>query len=304
MTLPNSIKIGTRGSLLSITQTEIVKHKIESLNPGIKCEIVRIKTLNEKIDRSNEKSTEKDIYTKEIDEALISGSIDIAVHSLKDLKNEMPDGIALAAIPERSDPLDVIIKGKGFSRKAKPLIGTSSIRRKAQMHNLVPNAIPYEIHGNVDTRLKALENETVDGLILAASGLERLGYKIYERISPKLMVPAIGQGALAVTARSSDAAILRMLEKTNDKKAELEITAERAFGRIFGIGCDLPIGALAELEGNMLHIIGFIGDLKCTKIVMGETDGKASDPKSLGRKLASIIKEKGGDDIIGNEKFG
>ncbi|MEM0154806.1 MAG: hypothetical protein QW814_03155, partial [Methanothrix sp.] len=145
------LRIGTRGSMLSIAQTNIVARKIEAVFPRTKCELVKIKTLNEKIDRTVEKSTEKDIYTKEIDEALIEGSIDIAVHSLKDLKNELAEGIVLASIPERASPFDCIIRGKGFYEKSKPVIGTSSIRRKVQIPNIIKSAIVKDIHGNVDT---------------------------------------------------------------------------------------------------------------------------------------------------------
>ena len=300
------LRIGTRGSSLSIAQTGIVARKIEQAYPEIKCELVRIKTLNEKIDRSVEKATDKDIYTKEIDAALSEGSIDIAVHSLKDLKNELNDGIVLACVPERDSPFDCIIKGKGFESKSSPIVGTSSIRRKVQVPGIVKNAVVKGIHGNVDTRLKALDNGSVDALILAEAGIRRLGYGMeLEALGADIMVPAIGQGALAITARANDGKIIKMMEGIGDKKAEAETFAERAFGRVFGIGCDVPIGALAFADEKKMsiEIAGFLSDIEGKKQIRKSIEGSLGNPEGLGRELGKQIMENGGEDIIaGNIK--
>lgn len=293
------VRIGTRGSKLSLLQTGIVARKLELLGVGIKCELVQIKTLNEKIDRNSGKPTEKDIYTKEIDEALIDGSIDIAVHSLKDLKNELPKGILIASIPERADPRDMLVFGNGFDSNMKPRIGTSSIRRKVQIKRILPGAEVVELHGNVDTRLHSLKNGNLNALVLAVSGMERMGYSERSRIlEPNEMIPAIGQGALAVTARSDDSGIIEILKRINDKKAESEIIAERSFGRVFGIGCDMPIGSLARANGNEMNILGFIAKNDGSVFARAEVKGKASDPEGMGKALARAVMEKGGDEII------
>ena len=298
--------IGTRGSALSIAQTEIVARKIGQAYPDIKCELIRIKTLNEKIDRSAEKATDKDIYTKEIDAALSEGSIDIAVHSLKDLKNELNEGIVLACVPERDSPFDCIIKGKGFESKGSPVIGTSSIRRRVQVFGIIKNATVKELHGNVDTRLKALGNGSVDALVLAESGMRRLGYSAgFEELGADMMVPAIGQGALAITARANDGRMLEMMKSIGNKKAEAETSAERAFGRVFGIGCDVPIGALALADEakTSMKITGFLSDIEGKKQVRMSIEGSLNNPEELGRELGKLVMEDGGEDIIaGNIK--
>lgn len=293
------VRVGTRGSLLSLKQTSIVTKKLEATNPGLKCELVRIKTLNEKIDRFAVKTTEKDIYTKEIDEALMNGDIDIAVHSLKDLKNELPKGIVIAAVPERANPFDVLVKGKGYAGKTHKVIGTSSTRRKVQIANIVEDAEVKELHGNVDSRLKALDDGIVDAIILAAAGLERMGYsRDVEVLRPDVMVPAIGQGALAVTSRLNDSEMRNVLSGINDSKAELEVTAERAFGRVFGIGCDVPIGALAEIKDGTMNVIGFLSDISGKKQLKAEIKGDKDKASDLGRDLAAKIISIGGDDIV------
>ena len=298
--------IGTRGSALSIAQTEIVARKIGQAYPDIKCELIRIKTLNEKIDRSAENATDKDIYTREIDAALVEGSIDIAVHSLKDLKNELNDGIILACVPERDSPFDCIIKGKDFESKGSPIIGTSSIRRRVQVFGIIKNATVKELHGNVDTRLKALGNGSVDALVLAESGMRRLGYSAgFEELGADMMVPAIGQGALAITARANDGRMLEMMKSIGNKKAEAETSAERAFGRVFGIGCDVPIGALALADEakTSMKITGFFSDIEGKKQVRKSIEGSLNNPEELGRELGKRVMEDGGEDIIaGNIK--
>ena len=297
--------IGTRGSALSIAQTMIAARKIEQAYPEVKCELVRIKTLNEKIDRSAERATDKDIYTKEIDIALAEGTIDLAVHSLKDLKNELAEGIILASVPERASPFDCIVKGKDFGTKENPIIGTSSIRRKAQIHNIAKNAVVKSIHGNVDTRLKTLESTEVDALVLASSGISRLGYNVHaEELGVDLMVPAIGQGALAVTVKKGNNGILKMMQGISDRKAEAEVMAERAFGRVFGIGCDMPIGALGSEDSasGIMTLTGFLSNMEGTKQIKKSLSGNPEDPEELGNRLGKLVMEEGGDDIIDENK--
>ena len=291
--------IGTRGSALSIAQTNIVVKKIAYAYPEIECELVRIKTMNEKIDRTKEKATDKDIYTKEIDAALLDGSIDIAVHSLKDLKNELDKGIALAAVPDRASPFDFLAIRKGIDENAVTKVGTSSMRRAVQIKNILKNAAVEEMHGNVDTRLKALESGRVDALVLASAGIARLGYEIKGReLGIGEMVPAIGQGALAITARSADKYAIRIAKGINDPKAEAEAKAERAFGMVFGIGCNVPIGALALSGNDTIAITGFLSDMRGRMQIKKSISGPAADPEALGRRLGKLMAEDGGNDII------
>ena len=295
--------IGSRGSRLSLVQAGIVQKKLESLDIGLDIEVVKIKTMNEKIDRNIVDATEKDIYTKEIDQALLDGSIDMAVHSLKDLNLELPKGIVMGAVPDRADPGEVFISRDGtrLEQLGKgAVIGTSSIRRKAQLFGINPLPKVEDIHGNIDSRIGMVEEGSVDGIMIAAAGIERLGLKVKsEYFEPSRIVPAIGQGALAVSARATDSGMLSILKRINDPKAELETSAEREFGKVFGVGCNAPIGANARISGDSIKLTGFIGDGYGGRVLKMEMSGGKDDAIAIGRKLARELMDSGGGELIG-----
>ena len=300
------LRVGCRGSALSLVQAGIVVEKLGAVHSGIMVELVKIKTLNEKIDRTKETRTEKDIYTKEIDAALADGSIDIAVHSLKDLNLLLPKGIAIGAIADRDDPRDAFVSRDGSpfeSLPAKSLVGTSSIRRKAQLFALNPSPEIVNLHGNIDSRLKKLEDSTLDGIAVAAAGLKRLGVSSkIQYFSINQMVPAIGQGAIAVTAMEDNVRIMELLNSISIESASIEVEAEREFGKVFGVGCNAPIGANAKLNGNMLSMIGFISDSSGRKALKSRIEGSSSEAKQLGRELAERMIASGGDELVGIRK--
>ena len=294
--------IGSRGSELSMIQTALVVKKLKEVDSSLEISIEKIKTLNEKIDREKT-STEKDIYTKEIDAALLDGSIDIAVHSLKDLNLVLPKGIVIGAIADRDDPRDAFVSkdGRPFeSMAANSLVGTSSIRRKAQLSMLNPSPKVVDLHGNIDSRLSKLEEGAIDGIAVAAAGLKRLGIaKNVQYFSVEQMVPAIGQGAIAVTVMEGNAHMMELLKRISVESASVETSAEREFGIVFGVGCNAPIGANATLKDGKLNVIGFISDRSGRKALKSSIDGSAAEAKRLGRELAERMIAVGGNELVG-----
>ncbi len=287
-------------------QNSIVAKKLKEADSSLEISIERIKTLNEKIDRSRETRTEKDIYTREIDAALAEGSIDIAVHSLKDLNLVLPKGIAIGAIADRDDPRDAFVSrdGRQFeSLAAKSLVGTSSIRRKAQLFTLNPSPEVVDLHGNIDSRLRKLDEGELDGIAVAAAGLKRLGVSsVVQYFSVEQMVPAIGQGAIAVTAMEDNRSIMELLRSISVEGASIETEAEREFGRVFGVGCNAPIGANAALKDGRLSMVGFISDRFGRKALKSGIKGNASEAKRLGRELAERMIAMGGDELVGRKE--
>lgn len=285
--------MGCRGSRLSLVQTGIVIDKLRSAGFDARFDIIKIKTTNELIDRES-RETVKDIYTKEIDRALMDGSIDIAVHSLKDVRMDIERDLLIAAIPDRDDPRDVFISkdGTGFgSMRRGSVIGTSSIRRRILLSKLNPGVSIEDIHGNVDTRMERMRAGDFDGLVLAAAGLRRLGIDIgLEYLDVDRVVPAIGQGALAVMARRDDQHTIDMLSTVNVESLMDEIEAERAFGRFFGVGCRYPIGANARASNGSIDIVGFIYDERSERAIIRRLSGSELEPESLGIELAKEIR--------------
>ena len=300
------IVVGGRGSELSMIQNNIVAKKLKEADSSLEITIERIKTLNEKIDRSKETRTEKDIYTKEIDAALADGSIDIAVHSLKDLNLVLPKGIAIGAIADRDDPRDAFVSrdGRPFeSLEAKALVGTSSIRRKAQLFALNPSPEVVDLHGNIDSRLRKLDDGALDGIAVAAAGLKRLGVSsAVQYFGVEQMVPAIGQGAIAVTAMEDNRSIMELLESISIESASIETEAEREFGGVFGVGCSAPIGANATLMGGRLSMVGFVSDRFGRRVLKSGIEGSAAEAKRLGRELAKRMIAMGGGELVGREE--
>ncbi len=287
------IRVGCRGSRLSLIQTDIVLNRLRSTYTDVKFSIITIKTSNELMDRSRVNDTVKDIYTKEIDDALKAGRIDIAVHSLKDVKIDLDNDLSIAAIPDRDDPRDIFISKNSTHFEdiwSGSLIGTSSIRRKVLLAELNPKASFVDIHGNVDTRIDKMRSGEVDGIVLAAAGVKRLQTDIkFDYFDVDKVVPAIGQGALAVIARNGESDIIEMLSTINIESLMSEIEAERSFGRFFGVGCKYPIGANARYNNGRIDIVGFVYDERSGKVYIRKRSGSSSDPESLGIELAEDV---------------
>ena len=261
---PRTLRIGARGSPLSLAQTNLVRSwLIEApANAGLSFDIVPITTTGDRIvDRSLAEAGGKGLFTKELDEALLDGRIDLAVHSMKDLPTALPEGIILACTPPRADPSDALICVSASSLEAlspNARIGTASLRRQAQLLALRPTFEIVMLRGNVETRLRKVETGEVDATLLAVSGLRRLGLaaRAVALIDPLTTPPAAGQGALAVTARVGDDAILATLAPIEDEAARLEISAERAFLAALDGSCRTPIAALGRWSGGMMDFIG------------------------------------------------
>ncbi len=298
------IRIGTRGSKLAIVQSMWVKRQIESMWDNISVELVRIKTKGDKIlDSPLSKLGGKGLFVKEIENALLQEEVDIAVHSMKDLPFELPEGLEISVYPKRENPQDAFIS-HSFKRieelPEKARIGTSSLRRMVQLKRLNSNIQVVSIRGNVDTRLKKMDTQRLDGIILAVSGLIRLGLydKITQIIPDNIMLPAIGQGALGIEIRKDDMKVKRILDFLNHKETELCVRAERSFLRELGGGCQIPVAANAKLKGNILEIKGMISDLSSDRFLFKIMRGDITDPEGVGRRLADDLLKKGADNIL------
>lgn len=255
----STLRIGTRRSLLAKSQTNWVIGELSRLHPQLKIEIVEVVTTGDKIlDSALSKVPGKGVFVKEIEDKLLSGEIDLAVHSMKDLPTEFPDGLKIGATPERVDPRDVFVSRFGRNLEEMPegaKIGTSSLRRQAQLLHFRPDFEIVDIRGNIDTRLRKAESETYDGIILAAAGLTRLGWvdRIQQHLGCDIMIPAVGQGALGLEIRSNDERTQMLISPLNHLATELCVQAERAFLAGMGGGCQTPMGAFCrERDGDIV----------------------------------------------------
>lgn len=298
------IKIGSRGSKLALWQSEYISAEIRKHNPGVEVEIIKIKTKGDKIlDAPLSKVGGKGLFVKEIEEAVLSGDAHLAVHSMKDMPTEIPEGLAIVSTPVREDPRDALVTNKGNSLKALPKgagIGTSSLRRKSQIMNLRPDFQFADLRGNVDTRLKKLDEGQYDAIILAGAGLKRLGWAM--RISCYLdydeCLPAVGQGIIAIEARVDDKDTCRLLEPLNHKETHIAAFAERAFlARLEG-GCQVPIAAHAEISEAGIKLEGLVASLDGKTIIRSSKEGSVNDAGQIGKELAEEILRSGGNEIL------
>lgn len=298
------IKIGTRGSKLALTQTNFVTDKIKKLMPEADIEICVIKTSGDMMqDVSLLTIGGQGVFVKEIEDALISGKIDLAVHSMKDVPGETPEELIFAAILPREDVRDVLIARDNIKMEFMPKgakIGTGSQRRGAQIKAILPDANIVSLRGNIDTRLNKIETENLTGVILAAAGMKRMGLaeKITQFLPVETMLPAVGQGALGLQIRKSDVDLAKACAGLNDATTAAEVTAERSFLRALGGGCRLPIAALGKLDGYGLSLEGMIAAPNGTTVIREKINGAKEDAEELGRKLAEIIMEKGGKKLL------
>ncbi len=303
--MSKAIRIGTRGSQLALWQANHVAGRLRALDSNLDVTIQIIKTTGDMVqDRPLALIGVKGAFTKELDKALLGGEVDVVVHSLKDIPTEPAVGIALAAVPEREDPRDVFV-GKNVQRVVElpqgARVGTGSLRRRAQLQAMRPDVEITDIRGNIDTRLrKLLESKTLEGIILAAAGVTRLG--LVERVTEHLAcadwLPAPGQGALGITVRDGDREAAGVVALLNDPAARAAVTAERALlARLEG-GCHVPVGAYAQLDGGTLALDGLVADPDGSRVVRATRQGAPEDAAAIGTALADELLSMGGDAIL------
>ncbi len=292
------LTIGSRGSQLALWQANWVKGKLEDL--GETCRIEIIKTTGDRItDVPLAKVGTKGLFTKEIEEALLDGRIDLAVHSLKDLPTELPAGLVISAIPAREDPRDALV-GAPLAKLAQGAkVGTSSLRRVAQLSAVRPDLAIESVRGNVDTRLRKLSEGQYDALVMAAAGLRRLGWeaRIAEFLPIEVMCPAVGQGALAIETRESgDAA--RSCGRLDDADARLSVEAERAVLATLGGGCQVPIGAYGRISGERLDLVAIVASPDGARLIRRSAAGPAAERVRIGEELGRQLLEAGAREIL------
>ncbi|WP_374712084.1 hydroxymethylbilane synthase [Symbiobacterium terraclitae] len=300
----NVIRVATRGSLLALTQTGWVVDRLREANPHLTFETHTFKTVGDMVlDRALSQIGDKGLFTKELEAALLDGRADLAVHSLKDLPSELPEGLVLGCVPEREDPRDVVITRDGTAFADLPAgakVGTSSLRRVAQLRAQRPDLEYVPIRGNVDTRLRKLSEGQVDALVMAAAGLHRAGFadRITEYLDPEHCLPAPGQGALGIEIRADDARIGQVVSRIHHVPTALEVMAERAIlARLEG-GCQVPIGAHAEFDGGLLRVEGLIASTDGSRVIRYAAEGDAGRARSLGVEVADWLLEHGGREIL------
>jgi hydroxymethylbilane synthase len=306
------LRIGSRGSRLALWQAEQAKAELIRLNPGLQVLIEIIKTTGDVKPDPLSVIGGKGVFTKELEEALLDKRIDLAVHSLKDLPTIVPDGLAISAICEREDPRDALVLRSGLHAKslhdlpAGSVVGTSSQRRLAQLKALRRDVTVKDLRGNVDTRVRKLDEGQYDALILASAGLIRLGLR--ERISAPIaaseMLPAVGQGAIAIETRAHDEIAVEATRKLNHLPTELACRAERAFLRGLGGGCQFPIAAHAVVEGELLKLEGLVATPDGSEILRGALSATPEEGEGIGATLAARLIDQGADLLLSGQQHG
>ncbi len=299
------IIIGTRGSKLALWQTEFVRKKLAENFPEVEFEIKVIKTKGDKIlDSPLSKIGDKGIFTREIEIELLNGEIDLAVHSLKDLPTKLPEGLVIGAVTEREDVRDVLISKNNLKLSELPdgaTIATGSLRRRAQLLHFRKDFKFVDLRGNIDTRFKKFDESNWDGMVLAFAGVNRMNYseRISELISTDVILPAVGQGAIAIEIRESDEKIFEMVRKINHYETELATRAERALLKYLEGGCQIPIGAFATLEDGKIKLSAVISNLDGTFLVRDSIEKEiGNNVEEIGFELAQRLLEQGGTKIL------
>lgn len=302
--MTQSIRIGTRGSQLALWQANHIKSEIERHIPGIRTEIVIIKTTGDRItDRPLAMVGGKGLFVKEIETQLLENRIDLAVHSMKDMPGDLPDGLTIGAVPERENPFDVLISRDNTRLKDyRPgtVIGTSSLRRASQIMNLRPDVTVSNIRGNLDTRINKLKSGEYDAIILAAAGLIRLGRAgdITEYLNEVQMIPAAGQGALCVEIRENDGRIQPLMDRIDDPDTRTCVMGERSFLRHLGGSCHIPVACFGKLTENGITLTGLVASEDGTRIISEKITGEPDQSQALGVQLAKTLLAKGGKSIL------
>lgn len=298
-----TVVIGTRDSKLAIWQTSWVRDLLESFYPDIEFKLLPMKTKGDRIlDVPLPKIGDKGLFTMELEQALLSGEIDMAVHSLKDLPTQLPKGLGIGAFCKREDPRDVFLSKMGIRLDDLPegsVIGTSSLRRKTQLQYYRPDLKFIDLRGNLETRWRKLqESNKMAGMVLAAAGVLRLGWedRITEYLPESIVLPAVGQGVIAVEIAYDRSEIIELLRPLNHEPTELAVRAERSFLRSLEGGCQVPIGALATVTQGIIKLQGNITSLDATAVL--ETAEEGSDPEALGKEAAEKLKILGAVELL------
>lgn len=296
------LKVGTRGSKLALAQTDWVINQLKGYYPQLEIEKIIIKTTGDKIlDAPLSKIGGKGLFVKEIEEALLRGEIDFAVHSMKDVPSEIPSGLEVSIIPKRESPFDVWISNWEdlWSVPNQAKIGTSSLRRLSQLRRLRSDLKIEPLRGNVDTRLRKFNDKLYDGIILAEAGLRRLGIEIkYRRFSLEELIPAVGQGALGIEIRKEDKKVKEVLRVLHSEETAIAVMAERSFLKTLEGGCQVPLGAYAYLVDKKIRITGFISDLEGKRFYKGTMEGEIGASQQIGEALAKKLLSMGGKEIL------
>ena len=299
-----TVRIATRKSALALWQAEYVKAQLEHFHPDINVELVPMTTKGDIIlDTPLAKVGGKGLFVKELEVAMLENRADIAVHSMKDVPVEFPEGLGLEIICPREDPRDAFVSNSIKSLDDLPqgaVVGTSSLRRQCQIKAMRPDLDIRDLRGNVNTRLKKLDNGEYDAIILAAAGLIRLEMpeRIREYIAPEVMLPANGQGAVGIECRSDDDNIKALLAPLGCEETRIRVVAERAMNRALEGGCQVPIGSYAVLENNEIFLRGLVGAIDGSEILTSEVRGNITDASQLGQQLADELLAKGADKIL------
>jgi len=302
----NSVRIATRESALAIWQAEHVRACLGKVHPGLRVELVPMTTRGDNIlDSPLAKVGGKGLFVKELEQAMLDDRADIAVHSMKDVPVDFPDGLELAVILERENPRDAFVSNNFANLDALPdgaRVGTSSLRRQCQLRKLLYDIEILDLRGNVNTRLAKLDDGNYDAIILACAGLKRLGFveRIRQELGAEVMLPAIGQGAIGIECRSDDTGTRALIAPLADQTTTVRVRCERAMNtRLMG-GCQVPIAGFAELEGQSLMLRGLVGNPDGSEIVRGSVEGPADQAEPLGIRLAEELLSRGADRILRN----
>jgi len=302
--MPRTLRIGTRGSTLALWQANWVKSRLEAIHPGLTAELSVIRTTGDKIlDVPLAGVGGKGLFVKEIEEALCDGRIDLAVHSMKDMPSEIPAGLCIGAVTERESPADVLI-----SRNGEPLsdlepgarIGTSSLRRAAQLRYFRSDLCILPLRGNLDTRLRKLASESLDAVVLAAAGVKRLGLesRITQYLDPSVMLPAVGQGALCVEIRAADPDMEKLVSALDHPETHTAVSAERSFLNRLEGSCQVPIAGLGRIDGPRCTLEGLVSDPAGRTVVRDSISGDATHPDAIGIELAQRLLSMGAGIIL------
>ncbi len=304
------IKVGTRKSALAMWQTEHVIELLKEKNDNLEFIVVPISTKGDKIlDVPLAKIGDKGLFTKELEVALINREIDFAVHSVKDMPTKLPEGLKLGAMTKRHNPQDAFVAANNIKFTDLPkgaTIGTSSLRRRAQLLKFRPDLNLVDIRGNLQTRLKRMKEQNLDGIILAAAGLERLGMEehITDYLDFSICLPAVGQGSLAIEIRENDSYIENLVRSINDEETETAIRAERALLRDFEGGCQIPIGAQGRIENGSMILEALVASLDGKTLIRDNLTGDIKEPEKIGIKLASLLRSAGAGKILEEIRLG
>lgn len=298
------LRLGTRGSRLALWQADYTAGLLQQACPEASLQTIVIKTTGDKIlDVALSRIGDKGLFTSEIERELLDGRVDLAIHSLKDLPSQLTPGLCLAAVLKRENPCDVLLSARGYQLTTLPagaVLGTSSLRRIAQLKRIRPDIQIVELRGNVETRIRKMQEQGLDGIILAYAGVKRLGFEAYitDRIPVDIIMPAVGQGAIAVETREDDVKTRQIVQMIGDKTAYFEAIAERAFLRELQGGCQVPIAALGKISGKKIILEGLVSSLDGKKVFQSQETGSLDQAAEIGRSLARRLLSQGADAVL------